>query len=308
MPNDGAGAWTGVAESGKVDGGREDRQSVRTGSTDDRVTARRRERDTVSLRFRLTRLEYDVAWTRHTEQSRPAVLDTRHSVHNQHDTEKAWESLRDKGFAVRHRLDADLETVFELLRSPEWEVDARVYPDESGESLRALGAAKGRFAVLAVLDAEHLIVKQVDISALTSSVVRVLPELPRGRGPSAAVPAADLEAARAVAGGDTDLLAQELVDRGNGAPAAQKFAQVLGGLLRVGRFGAAHIERGMTPDAKVRADRVISTYDTTLGRYQLVTRTVNDGLRCSLTPADYNSLTRDLSQVLHGLAPSPSRA
>ncbi|MCP2246350.1 ESX secretion-associated protein EspG [Lentzea aerocolonigenes] len=256
------------------------------------------------MRYRLSRLEFDLCWERLELGEFPTILainshgdslDERRSLHR-----VAWESLEDRGYTDRGELDGALAGWLRMLARPEREVDARLRLDPNGPRVRALAAGAGRYAVLAVLTADEFTLQQIDESALPRSVVTLLPEHATPRARSVSFPAEVLDQAAARAGESSSRLESLLVDARIPRPDARLVASVLGNVVRMGQFGAACRERqhsGLGP--RRRGSYAVSFYDTPDGRWQFTRRASGDGRQWStLAPADHGRLTHAVTELL----------
>ncbi|WP_199444588.1 ESX secretion-associated protein EspG [Umezawaea beigongshangensis] len=261
-------------------------------------------------RYVLTRLEYDLCWDQLQLGTHPTVLTINGHGHTTDERREllhgAWRSLAAKGLVNRTELDGGLERVFRLLARPEREVDARLRLDQHGPRVRALGAARGRFAAVAVLTKENLTLETVDESTLASSVVGLLPPHQSPRSRSISIPSDLLDKAAAAAGESAARMETVLRDGGMTWPDAQKVGSVLGNVVRMGQFGAAVRQAGNgAPGPRKRGQYVVSFYDTPEGRWQFTRRPSGDGRAWStLAPADHQRLTQALTELLaHTAAP-----
>ncbi|SDG87534.1 EspG family protein [Lentzea fradiae] len=255
------------------------------------------------MRFVLSRLEFDLCWDHLRLGEYPTILsipshgatfDERRAL--LHD---AWQSLAHKGLVDRGRLDPDLAGRLTLLARPEREVDARLRLDD-GPRVRAVAAVRRRYAVLAVLTADALVVQDVDESALASSVVSLLPPHATSKSRSISLPSADLDRAAEAAGESATRLENALREHGLARQDAQKVSSVLGNVIRMGQFGTAYREmRNGAPGKRHRGPYVVSFYDTPEGRWQFTRRPSGDGREWStLAPADHSRLTHSVSELL----------
>lgn len=256
------------------------------------------------MRYRLSRLEFDLCWEHLDLGEFPTILainghgerfEERRALHRE-----AWESLEDKGYTDRGELDGALSGWMHMLARPEREVDARLRLDPAGPRVRALAAGVGRYAVLAVLTADEFTLREIDESALARSVVSLLPEHATPRARSVSLPAEVLDRAAAQAYESSSRMENVLVDARIPRPDAHLVASVLGNVVRMGQFGAACRERphgGLGP--RRRGPYAVSFYDTPEGRWQFTRRTSGDGREWStLAPADHSRLTHSIAELL----------
>jgi hypothetical protein len=254
-------------------------------------------------KYVLSRLEYDLCWDQLQLGEQPTALAINGHGHTMDERRAmlndAWRSLTAKGLVDRAQLDPDLADVLRLLARPECELDARLRLDPQGPRTRAMAAARGRFAAVAVLTTENLILETVDESALARSLVSLLPphQLPRSR--SISMPSELLDRAAAAAGESAGQLEVVLRDGGLTWQDAQKVGSVLGNVVRMGQFGAAAREnRNGTLGLRRRGPYVVSFYDTPEGRWQFTRRPSGDGRDWStLAPADHQRLTQAVTEL-----------
>ncbi|MFI9011836.1 ESX secretion-associated protein EspG [Actinosynnema sp. NPDC053489] len=251
----------------------------------------------------LSRLEFELCW----DHLRPGDYPTILSIPSHGDTlderrtlfQDAWRSLESRGLAVRGGLDADLADWLTLLAHPEREVDARLRLG-GGPRVRAVAAAGRGRSVLAVLTADELSLAGIDETALVASVVGLLPPHPTPRSRSVSLLASDLDRAAASAGQSASRLEKSLRDVGLARADAQKISQVLGGVTRMGQFGAAArtVRQGHLGPRR-RGAYAVSFYDTAEGRWQFTRRPSRDGREwATLSPADQPRLVQAVSELL----------
>jgi hypothetical protein len=250
----------------------------------------------------LSRLEFELCWDHLRPGDYPTILSI--PSHGATSDERralfqgAWRDLEGRGLAARGELDARLADWLALLAHPEREVDARLRLD-GGPRVRAVAAARSSRAVLAVLTADGLSLAGIDETALAASVVGLLPPHPTPRSRSVSVPAADLDRA-AVAGQSASRMENALRESGLARADAQKIAQVLGGVTRMGQFGAASrsVRHGRSGPRR-RGPYAVSFYDSAEGRWQFTRRPSSDGREwATLSPADQPRLVHAVSELL----------
>lgn len=251
----------------------------------------------------LSRVEFELCWDHLNPGDYPtilsipshgATLDERRALFR-----NAWFGLEARGLAARGVLDARLTDWLHLLAHPEREVDARLRLD-GGPRLRAVAVAGRGRAVLAVLTVDGLSLAGIDEAALAASVVGLLPPHPAPRSRSVSVLAADLDRAAAVAGQSVSRMENALRDSGLARADAQKIGQVLGGVTRMGQFGAAvrPVRHGQ-PGPRRRGPYAVSFYDNAEGRWQFTRRPSGDGREwATLSPADQPRLVHAVSELL----------
>jgi hypothetical protein len=253
----------------------------------------------VTGRLTLSWLEYDFLWEHLELGRRPPVLEINspgRTVDERVDLRAgAWKSLAHKGFGEPGDIHPDLERCLRVLARPEWEVDGRLHLSADGPRTSVLIGSHGAKAAVGVLDANHLTVWPASATGLARALVAQLPAHPSGTGVSITLPAETLDACAARAGDDPDALLRALVSAGIGKDEARKIVEVTGRVVRFGHLGAAHTPRHGT---RTRAEHVVSFYDNPLGRY-LFTRRAS---WVTLTPGSAPTVTRQVEELLHGLA------
>ncbi|HWO67438.1 MAG TPA: ESX secretion-associated protein EspG [Umezawaea sp.] len=250
-------------------------------------------------RFVLSRLEYDLCWdhlrlgehpTALTIAGHGATMDERRELFH-----GAWKSLSDKGLVDRTELHPALAARLRIVARPEVELDARLRLDPNGPRAKALGATVGRHAVVAVLTSEHLTLDAVEPDRLAASVVGLLPPVATPRSRSITIPADVLDRAATAAGESPTKFESALREGGLIPHDARQVVSVLGGVVAMGQFGAAHRPpRQGHPGPRRRGPYVVSFYDTTEGRWQFTRRRG----WATLVPADHARLTTAVSELL----------
>jgi hypothetical protein len=257
----------------------------------------------VTGRFTLSWLEYDFLWEHLELGRRPPILDI--NSHGRTFDERAelrtaaWKSLAGKGFGEPGNFHPDLESCLVTLARPEWEVDGRLHLSADGPRTSVLIGSNGTRAAVGVLDADHLTVWRTSATGLARDMVAQLPAHPPGTGVSISLPAETLDRCAARAGRDPDALLRALVSAGLGKDEARKIVEVTGQVVRFGHLGAAHTPRH---GDRVRADHVVSFYDNPLGRYLFTRRPSSGALWVTLAPGGSPAITRQVEELLHGLA------
>lgn len=262
----------------------------------------------------LSRLEYDICWDQLELGEKPTVLtieshgrtmDERRAL-----AERVRNSLAARGLADgRGALHPGLVGALTVLSRPECEIDARLRLDPHGPMLRALAASQGRNGVLATLTREELAVQLIPDTALSRSVVSLLPGHPLPKSRSVSLPAEVLDRAAARAGESASRLVTALRDAGVPGADAQRVGEVLGNVVRMGQFGAARRRRHQSLlGRRERAGYVVSFYDTPTGRWQFTRRPSGDGRRWStLAPADHQRLAYAVAELLAQPDDAPPR-
>jgi ESX secretion-associated protein EspG len=203
---------------------------------------------------------------------------------------QAWAGLEQRGLGRSVDLDPRLEVLLGLLRRPEREIDGRLW---AGRSLRLLAAATGEQAVLAVLSGDALTLRFAEVTGLPRYALSVLPAQPAGPGQSITMRTADFEAAAQQA---TDKTAFEaaLRDHGVRAEDATALVTMIGDIVNQGQFGSAARDK---LGRRVRADRVLSFFDTQDGRYLQIRRETNGELWTTISPADQRRMLQHLTDL-----------
>lgn len=246
-------------------------------------------------RISLSWLEYDVLW----EHLRLGVFRPVLSVPSPGRTEeeraelraKAWASLTAKGV---DRDDDRLGRMLTRLAHPEWELDARMQLTQTGPRTTVLIARAGRYATVAVLNDDELRLWSAKQEEVVTEATYLMPTHPAGTGGSITLPTTALDQAAAKAGSDPERFARALAGQGMGKSEARKLTDVLGNVIRLAHFGAAHTTPG---EARRRASYVVSVYDNPEGRY-LFTRKKD---WVTLVPGAEAALGRQLSELQSSL-------
>lgn len=206
----------------------------------------------------------------------------------------AWRGLERRGLGSGSDPAPALADHLAVLARPDREVDGRLWLGE--RPLRVLAAAAEDRAVLAVLSGPDITLTGADPDGLPRHALSVLPGAPPGPGRSATLRTADFEA---VAGASTsEEFVAGLRGRGVRADDAAVLGEMIGPLVARGSFGAARRDR---LGKRHRADRVVSFFETTQGRY-LQTRVPNpDGvLWTTISPAGARTLLWHVTGLLDG--------
>ena len=250
----------------------------------------------MSGRISLSWLEYDVLW----EHLRLGVFRPVLSVPSPGRTEeeraelraKVWASLAAKGI---DKDDDRLVRMFTRLANPEWELDARMQLTQTGPRTTVLIARVGRHATVAVLNDDELRLWNAKADDVVTEASYLMPTHPAGTGGSITVPTTALDQAATKAGSDPERFTRALAAQGLVKSDARKLTAVLGNVIRLAHFGAAHTPPG---EARHRASHVVSVYDDPEGRY-LFTRKKD---WVTLVPGTEAALTRQLSELLASIA------
>ncbi len=211
------------------------------------------------------------------------------------------EGLRTRGLADDRGLRGELVDALTLLAHPSWLVDARL---DTYRPVRALGAARGRAAVVAVLHEDEITLTHGTAFRLPADMAALAAEHPPGNGASINLSVEVLlAAAERVVGEDPIRLADELVQRGVSPGDARTLAQVNADMVGSGQFGVEVYE----PDAGLRrAGRVIGFSDTAQGRWAQLRTAAHGGTQwVTFTPAGTPQLAVMITDLLAecGVAP-----
>lgn len=243
----------------------------------------------------ITALEFDVLWEHLALEAMPLVLrvpspgrtDAERAKYVRH----AWDGLERRGLGRPVELDPKLAQLLSLLRRPDREIDGRMW---IGHQLRIFAAATGDEAVLVTMTGTQLTLRLADASGLPRYALSVLPDAPAGPGQSITLRTADFEAAARESTDQTKLTA-ELKARGVRASDADQLAEMIGDVVNQGQFGSAVRDKW---GRRVRADRVISFFDTDDGRY-LQVRRQDEGADAwtTISPADSRRMLQHLTAL-----------
>lgn len=252
---------------------------------------------TTSGTVKLSTLEFDVLWERerlprrHEAIAVPSPGKT-HSERARLVT-KALAELAARGLTVHDRAAGALLDRLELLARPQVSIDSWVWSDRE---IRALTAASGDQAVLAVVEGDEVWLIPSRDTAIAESAVSICGEAPAGPGLSVSVPTDVLVAADGEAGGDSRELSAALIRRGVPNNDAKTLGLMVDGMDLRGQFCVNRVRR----DGRLaRAERVVAFHDTAQGRYAHLAKPNNDGRTWStVTPAD----NRRLAMLVRELA------
>jgi hypothetical protein len=244
----------------------------------------------------ISTLEFDVLWEHyHGEAQMPLVL--RVPSPGRTDDERrrivrgVWDGLASRGLGTPVDAHPGLTHLLSLLPRPDREIDGRLW---LGGEVRLLAAATGDAAVLAVLANGRLTLRPADATGLPRFALSVLPEVPAGPGQSITLPSADFEAAAKEARKQEELAAA-LRERGVRVGDAQALADMIGDIVHRGQYGSASRDKW---GRRVRADRVISFFDTEAGRYLQVRRESPDTEPwTTISPANPRRLLQHLTEL-----------
>ncbi|MEV6716797.1 ESX secretion-associated protein EspG [Lentzea sp. NPDC051208] len=251
----------------------------------------------ITPQYLLSTREFEVLWQTLRLDRMPYPLD----VPSEGATERDVKALQDSTIAgLRQRGIADdprLEDLMRVLGNHEVSVDAVAGLDRT---VRALAAASGGEAVLAVIDGEEVGLSEIRPTALAREIVRVLPEGVAGPGSALSVRLETLQQAVALQEAEQEedsedpwgAADEELDDReallkaGLSAQDARQMDELAQNRVAGGQFGVTH--------GRHRADVVINWFDTHQGRYLMVR---SDGW-LSLSPTDNDRIATRIDAVL----------
>lgn len=245
---------------------------------------------------RISALEFDVLWEHYYGLDQmPLVLKVpspgRTDAERARIVHTAWSGLAQRGLGTPMDPDPTLSRLLYLLHRPDREIDGRLWVN--GE-LRVLAAATGDEAVLATLSTGQLTLRPADATGLPRFALSVLPPAPAGPGQSVTLPTADFTAAAQEAREQPELAAA-LKNRGVRESDAEVLAEMIGDVVSRGQFGSAARDRW---GRRVRANRVISFFDTAAGRY-LQVRRAEEGAPpwTTISPTDHRRLLQHLTDL-----------
>jgi hypothetical protein len=251
----------------------------------------------ITPEYLLSTREFEVLWQTLRLGRMPYPLD----VPSEGATERDVKALQDRTIAgLRQRGIADdprLEDLMRVLGDHEVSVDAVAGLDRT---VRALAAASGGQAVLAVIDGEGVGLSEIRPTALAREIVRVLPDGVAGPGSALSVRLETLQQAVALQEAEQEedsedpwgAADEELDDReallkaGLSAQDARQMDELAQNRVAGGQFGVTH--------GRHRADVVINWFDTHQGRYLMVR---SDGW-LSLSPTDNDRIATRIDAVL----------
>ena len=207
--------------------------------------------------------------------------------------QRAWSDLEVRGLGRPVAVHPDIEYVLQLLARPDREVDARAWVDRS---VRLIAVSVGEEAAVAVLSDDQLTLRRTSATALASTAVGQLPTRAAGPGKSVSLRSEDFEAAANGAGGTQQGFHAALRGRGVRPDDADALSNMINDVRGTGNFGAAARDR---LGRRLRADRVVSFFDTDAGRYVQIRRASPDGsLWTTISPADTRKLIQHVDQML----------
>ncbi|HET9141899.1 ESX secretion-associated protein EspG [Actinophytocola sp.] len=245
----------------------------------------------------ISALEFDVLWEHLQLGSMPLVVKVPSpgKTYEERATleQRAWSDLEGRGLGRPVAVHPEIDYVLRLLSRPEREVDGRAYVERG---VRLIVAAAGNSAAIAVLAGDEVTLRRASGGNLAALAVELLPDRPAGTGQSVSLRSADFEAAANAAGGTQQGFHAALLDRGVRPDDADALAGMIKDVHGTGNFGAAARDR---LGRRLRADRVVSFFDTEDGRYVQIRRAAQDGvLWTTISPADSRKLIQHLDQLL----------
>jgi hypothetical protein len=216
---------------------------------------------------------------------------------------KAVPGMVDGGLMVDGEISPELADMLRVLAEPQRLVDLIGFVRGPLRAVAALGATG---AVLATVDEGGLEVRPIRDTALVSSIVGLLPQVPAGTGQSMSVPLEVLKTASVAPdpedfsadpfGNDeemteTDLLVREGVSYSDAAALTELATTRTGG----GQFGVSVASR---PGARLtRAQSMVTWFDTPRGRYLMF----SDGAWVSLAPGGPDRIAWRIEESFKGL-------
>jgi ESX secretion-associated protein EspG len=258
------------------------------------------------VQFTLTATEFEVAWGVLQLGDLPLIFRVRISRRGATAQERAqlvastMDGLRGRGLAGARGPSGDLADALSLLARYRWAVDARM---DLQREVRALGAATGSAAVLAVLDASTVTITPCTPHRLPAHVARLAGDATAAHGGRSINVRAEalLAAAGRVAGTrEPHRLAGELVAEGVPAAEASTIARLNAGMLDAGQFAGQFGAEAADRDGTLRrAPCVIGFCDTRDGRWAQLRTTGHDGKEwITFTPAGPAVLTAMIADLL----------
>ncbi|MBB2934127.1 hypothetical protein FHX82_001147 [Amycolatopsis bartoniae] len=235
----------------------------------------------------LSHLELDLLWEDLGLGPLPYPLDVRSHGRTQDERDdlgaQVFESLRAAGLHDGQEADAALEDLLVLMSRPVLSLDALVL---GGIPLRVLAAARGRRAVLAVLDREELALRPIAASSLAGVVADVLGDVPPGPGSEVRLPKeAFVEALTAYNSSGHNAFEWRLSQAGVSGRASRALWTIAASPIVGSGQLAANGPGGRSP--------VLTWFDTEAGRYAITTQP-GTGPWVTVTPADQRWLVTRL--------------
>ncbi len=246
--------------------------------------------------------ELGVAWQRSRLPALPVIFTWRNHASVPDDPQRALDEaedrLRARGMIDRRGgVDDDLYGALALFAHAPFELDLRFSPGR-GQEVRAAVAARGGYAVRAVLDGDAVKVETVPGDQVTGALISVLPDMPLASGAVVSLPSAELDAAvRDVTerGDDSDAaFTAALQARGVRSDDARNLVALLGG-ERTG-FGKIGVAVRDSAGHRHRSSKVVQVIDTHRSRSVIYTRAAYT----VAAPADTSLLVRVVDELLTG--------
>jgi hypothetical protein len=198
-----------------------------------------------------------------------------------------YSDLERRGLVRSRRAEPELEDVLRLLARPTISIDAVAMLDMQAQvPLKAMAAATGRQALLAVQGDLKITLTPIRDTALASSIVNVLPPGKPGPGASLSLPVDAITAS----GG-----AHRKPDPEHKIKLQHLNSVMQRPIVRAGQFGIT------IRDQQGKATRLpgVSWFDNDAGRYMNLVRGAHDGESwLTLTPADGARIAYRLSEEL----------
>lgn len=210
----------------------------------------------------------------------------------------AWDSLAERGVCLAADPDPRLVRFLRLLSRAEREIDGRLW---LGKQSRVLAVASGEDAVLAVLADDQLTISAAEATGLPRYALSALPAAKPGPGHSVTLPSAHFEAA-ATEATSREAFPELLVEKGVRVEDATTLGEMIDTIVHQGQFGSAGRDKW---GRRIRADRVVSFFDTAGGRYvQLRADSIEGEPWTTIAPADHRRMIHHLTE-LHDESPHP---
>lgn len=252
-------------------------------------------------RIHLSTVEYDVLWSHLGLGRMPYPLGVPSVGFRTEDRARvvaeAWDGLAGRGLADGTRLDDDVADLLRLLARPAVSLDALA---DIGRPLRALAARDGDRAAAAMLTDSGLVLTEIRPTAMSYTLVDLLPYAEPGPAHAFTFPYHALRAAIELEdednaeadmffnGDEHDALVRAGLTQGN----ARLLAELVEARFRGGQFGVT-TWRWPKGD-KVRDSTLVTWFDTDAGRYLVVRE--QDWV--SVTPAGADRIAARIDQVL----------
>lgn len=243
----------------------------------------------------ISALEFDVLWEHMRLEDMPVVLrvDSPGGTvgERQRLVQAAWGSLEAKGYGRPVDLDPRLARMLRTLERPLTEIDARLWLEN--HSVRLLVAATDDFAVHATLADNKLTMREAALTGLPRESLTLLPDRPAGPGESVNLRSALFDHAAAVAQSQSQF-AGVLEANGLRTADVESLRKMINDVSAQGQFGAAARDRY---GARVRADHVVSFFDTEAGRYVQIRKPSNGEEWSTIGPVDGRRMLQHVSSM-----------